>query len=475
MTLGNKTAKILTKIANRVILNITDIIYKGRSKMKLNTKKLIVFILISLSAVLIIGMVVYFSFLRSTIIFQEMQLSRLLKLDTLTSKYEIFSESVTVFDNQIFPVLIFSISNTDIKINESISDGIFVGDTSGILGCSIIISPTPSLINNIFNNNKNVPIRLEIEGTRFINKSIIETEIYLDTKYNLFPKINYNYALLENNLQPSLENITFRIYCNDKLFKEYFETIQIRGINEVPFLLLSDYGEIIDFSWLFVSFVNEDNPIIDQILKEALEVGIIEVSNGTRSKKNSFFGYQGSENDLVNQVFAIWNVFQRRGIKYSSITTTSSTSKKVVSQYVRTFTDTINSNQANCVDGSILFASILRKIGIDPFLVLLPGHMIVGFWKDNNHSGWIAIETTILGDENINNYIEDKTFLLGGFAWLFGISKNEISRNEFLYAIDIGRESINNNINEFNDINNKEYQILDILTARSSGINNINK
>jgi hypothetical protein len=443
--------------------------------MKLNKKKLVVSLIIGLSAVVIIGIVVYFSFLRSTIFFQEIQLSKLLKSDTSNDKYEIFSNSITVFDNQIFPIVIFSMSNSEKKINESIKNGVFIGDTSSILGCSIIMSQKSSMINNIFNNSKNIPIRLEIEGTRFINKSIIETEIYPEINYNIFPKINYNYALLENNLQPSLENITFRIYNNNILIKEYFETIQIRGINEVPFLLLSDYGEVIDFSWLFVSFVNEDSPIIDQILKEALEVGIVDVYNGTRSKNNSFFGYQGLERDVLNQVFAIWNVFQRRNIKYSSITTTSSTSEKVVSQYVRTFSDTINSNQANCVDGSILFASVLRKIGIDPFLILLPGHMMVGFWKDNSHSSWVALETTILGNENINSYIDDKTFLLGGLAWFFGVSKNEISRNEFLYAIEVGIESVNDNIDEFNDINNNKYQILDILTARRSGIRNINK
>jgi len=443
--------------------------------MKPNTKKLVFFLLIGLSAVIIIGTVVYFSFLRSTITFQEIQLSQLLKSDTSTSKFEIFSESITVFDNQIFPVVILATSNTEKKLNESIKDGIFIGDISGILGCSIIVSLTPSINNNLFNNNKNIPIRLEIEGTRFINKSIIETEIYPEIKYNIFPKINYNYALLENNLQPSFENIIFRIYINDKLIKEFFKTIQIRGINEVPFLLLSDDGEMVDFSWLFVTFVNEDNPIIDQILKEALEVGIIDVFNGTRSKNNSFFGYQGSEKDLFNQLFAIWNVFQRRGIKYSSITTTSSTSEKVVSQYVRTFSDIINANQANCADGSILFASVFRKIGIDPFLVFLPGHMMVGVWKDENHSGWVALETTILGNENINNYIDDKTFLLGKLAWFFGISKNEISRDEFIYAINNGTKSVNANIDEFNDIKNDEYQVLDILTARRAGISNINK
>lgn len=39
-------------------------------------------------------------------------------------------------------------------------------------------------------------------------------------------------------------------------------------------------------------------------------------------------------------------------------------------------------SQANCVDGRVLFASILRKIDIAPALVLIPGHMFLAFQLD---------------------------------------------------------------------------------------------
>jgi len=448
--------------------------------MKPNKKILVFSLLIGLSVVIIIGMVVYFSFLRSTILFQEIQLSKLLESNSTYSNNSIVDNQETIiydidcsfesmFINQIFPVVIFALSdNINKQIIESTNNEHFIGNPFNGLGCSFSISVSSSKI-------KKIHVRLEIEGTDFIKKSIIETEINPDELYTLFPKINYNYALLERNNQPSLENIDIKIYCENELKKEFFETIQFRSINEVPFLILDNDGMSYDLSWLFASFVNEDNPDIDQILKEALEVGIIDVFSGKRSRNNSFFGYQGSEDDVLNQIFTIWNVFQRRGIKYSSITTTSSTSEKVFSQYVRTFSDILKSNQANCVEGSILFASIMRKIGIDPFLILLPGHMLVGFWKDSRHSDWKAFETTILGNEDLDKYIDDKTFLIGGLARFFGSSKNEMSRKEFIYALEKGKDSIIENIKYINDINNNRYQIIDIANIRREGIRNISK
>jgi hypothetical protein len=450
-----------------------------------NRKKIILTILIGIIICTIIGITVYFSFLRSTIIFQETQLSKLLQSNPTYGKsisdrqgtteikeiitYNVNYSFKSMFDNQLFPVVIFALSNSNNKhIIESKNNDHFIGNSLNGLGCSLSVSVSSSKIRRIH-------IRLEIEGADFIKKSIIEADVNSGEVYTLFPKINYNYALLERNIQPSLENIGFKIYCENELKGEFFETIQFRGINEVPFLLFNDEGEAVDLSWLFAAFVNEDNPDIDQILKEALNIGIFDFSTGIKKSNAAFGGYQFDGNEVINQVFAIWNVFQRRGIKYSNITTTSSASQKIVSQYVRTFSDILKSNQANCVEGSILFASIMRKIGIDPFLIILPGHMLVGFWKDYQHSDWEAVETTILGKENLDGYIDDKTFLIGGLAWLFGTSKNEISRKEFNIALKIGGNSIIENIEYFNDEDNYKYKIIDIANSRQEGIRNISK
>ena len=95
-----------------------------------------------------------------------------------------------------------------------------------------------------------------------------------------------------------------------------------------------------------------------------------------------------------------------RDVRYSSITATSVKAQTVASQHVRLIEESLNNSQANCVDGSVLLASALRKIGIEPFLVLVPGHCYVGFYVDEKKENMLAIETTMLGDA----YDEDEEY-----------------------------------------------------------------
>jgi hypothetical protein len=66
----------------------------------------------------------------------------------------------------------------------------------------------------------------------------------------------------------------------------------------VPFAATDSKGNVKDLSPLFAAFVNENSPVIEEILDEALH----------RWKAvQSFDGYQAhSATDVQMQVFAIW-------------------------------------------------------------------------------------------------------------------------------------------------------------------------
>ena len=83
--------------------------------------------------------------------------------------------------------------------------------------------------------------------------------------------------------------------------------------------------------------------------------------------------------EVVAQVYAVWSVLRRRAVKYSNITTTPGPLERIACQHVRFVDDSITNAQANCVDGSVLLASVLRKIGVEPYLVKVPGHMYLAF------------------------------------------------------------------------------------------------
>ena len=54
-----------------------------------------------------------------------------------------------------------------------------------------------------------------------------------------------------------------------------------------------------DTSIFFAAYVNEENPMIDQLLREALNTRIV----------NRFLGYQSTAKGAVDkQVYALWNI-----------------------------------------------------------------------------------------------------------------------------------------------------------------------
>ena len=59
--------------------------------------------------------------------------------------------------------------------------------------------------------------------------------------------------------------------------------------------------------------------------------------------------------------------------------------------------DAINMASANCIDGAVLFASAIENIGMDPYIVLIPGHAFVAWdiWEDSDTID--CLETTMVG------------------------------------------------------------------------------
>ena len=75
----------------------------------------------------------------------------------------------------------------------------------------------------------------------------------------------------------------------------------------------------------------------------------------------------------------------------------SLSSNVVYTQRVRTLDDALESSQINCVDGSVLLASLMKAININPILVRIPGHMFVGYYTDKSHKNMNFLETTMIG------------------------------------------------------------------------------
>ncbi|NUQ52055.1 MAG: hypothetical protein HUU19_05080 [Phycisphaerales bacterium] len=307
------------------------------------------------------------------------------------------------------------------------------------------------------------PIKVTIECPDVMEpstfKGVLSTE---GATYGVAPKIRWKYKDLARVRQPLPVNVVFKVKLGDAETEEDVQVCTLHTINDCPYLHLSppdEKGEMIahNISFLFAAYVNEDHPWVDQILKQAIDSRTVE----------NFIGYQGgSVDEVLKQVYAVWNVLQQRGITYSDISRVSTREGRVPSQHVRFLDESFDMKQANCVDGSVLLASVLRKIGIDTFLMLTPKHCYIGFFTDANREHMVGLETTMMGQARKEEFERTKKLraLLGDETTF-----DQASFASFDGALDTGTKNLEADIQKAIA---GEFQYLQVLIkdAREQGI-----
>lgn len=312
-------------------------------------------------------------------------------------------ELVDDLGGNIFPSAILAVATTDtIVVHPS---------EANVLG-----NPKSSIAIRITSPHNNARVQIMLDETPFFRKSYSEFILPKeDCTYLVYPDILWNYDALRNNTQAEPINITAHVQIKGYKPKQEVRTFSVRSINECLIGYIDSHNKLRRTDVLFAAYVNEENPLIDKLLREALNTRIV----------NRFTGYQTKNVD--KQVYALWYMLQQRHFKYSSVSNSSLSSNVVYSQRVRTFEDAVESSQINCVDGSVVFASLLRAINIDPVLVRTPGHMYIGYYTDNQHKDINFLETTMIGDIDLDDFFPEEKL----DSVTAGKSQKEMSRLTF--------------------------------------------
>ena len=323
------------------------------------------------------------------------------------------------------------------------------GDENGWLAVDLIGLP------------KGAQVVVEISVDGFLKPSKWKgkiTKVTREGEARIFPKAVWDYDALLKVRQQRPVNVTFKVTVNGEELPEETDTYLMKSLNDCPFYVLwDDEGEDFDdFSWIFAAYVNENHPWVDGILKEALESGLV----------SAFTGYQSEDpKEVMMQVFAIWNVLQRRGIKYSDVSSTTP-SKFVVSQTVRFLDDSIEATQANCVDGTVLMASILQKIGINSYLVMVPGHCFLAFdVGEEEEAKRIGLETTMLGENELKP-VKD----IPNLSQKAKLKEFQASYKTFSNAVKTGNAALKEHAEEFESEEDPNIQLISVSDARELGI-----
>lgn len=274
-------------------------------------------------------------------------------------------------------------------------------------------------------------------------------------EYRLNPPITWNADALQSIRRATPMALIVSLRRDDGKRAVRHIGVRVHAVDEALYFARQG-GDRIDLSWVFAAYVDGRSGIVTQILDGARNTHI------TRH----FTGYvDARSDDVYRQVWAIWQAVSEHGIHYSNADPTIERGPHLFTQRVRSLHDIWTGKVADCIDSSVLIASVLQRIGLHSFLVLVPRHAFVGFYADTEARQPVYLETTLLGLRAAPSvrpppFAEDVP----------GTAANRRSLAGFAAALAAGQAGYRHAAEKLDGRHRPDYAVIDIPAARALGI-----
>ena len=220
--------------------------------------------------------------------------------------------------------------------------------------------------------------------------------------------VNFSISLDTNKLfsfEKQIKDIEFELKYDSPSYgdgKVWHETAKVDIASKNDFALVAiehrenaqDHPlQLIHYNGLLPIYVTSRDPEIEKIITAAKE----------HLPGRTFEGYLPGSTPVMEQVAAIYRTIHDMGISYvNSPISFSGEENETFVQNIRLPADSIASTNANCVDGTLLFASALERAAINPLIVLVPGHAYLGIQLEKDMNAYVFLETTMVGNEKFS-------------------------------------------------------------------------
>jgi len=241
--------------------------------------------------------------------------------------------------------------------------------------------------------------------------------VYLDVdpsmrRYLALPSDGLVSERADVSLDPTVESTAYHYVAGDDLFRVPLslpwndeELRKIAQAIEIPYSLVARYNDgsedrftgrmrvnpvaqvenAYPFGLGFAAIVDETHPWVQRVIDE--------INQRAEVKRAGVIlaGAGGESDELLQSIALLWQDLAARGLRYQNLTAADG-----MAQRCRLVHESLGSANANCIDGTVLLASFLEAIGIDSYLVMVPGHAFLMAGMDGHY---LPIETTKLGSQ----------------------------------------------------------------------------
>ena len=151
----------------------------------------------------------------------------------------------------------------------------------------------------------------------------------------------------------------------------------------IEVLARNEWGGVDSMPELIAAFVTPNDPGVERVLKTA------SILLRDRGLSPALDGYQsGSPRRAAEIAAAIWAAVGQLGLDYSA----PPASFERQGQKVRTPSHIVEAGLGTCLDLTLFFAACLEQAGMNPLIVFLRGHALVGCWLQEEHFAGVVVD-----------------------------------------------------------------------------------
>ena len=152
------------------------------------------------------------------------------------------------------------------------------------------------------------------------------------------------------------------------------------------------WGRDFEYAQFIATWVTPHDARVERVLSRAKEFMPARRLPGYEEGKSE----AAQEQSTRSQVRAIYRALQEQGVSYVKSSSTLGGNREW-SERVRSPHESLRQNSANCIDGVLMYASLFENLGMEPVVVLVPGHAYAGVRLAPGSDRFLYLETAYTG------------------------------------------------------------------------------
>jgi hypothetical protein len=245
------------------------------------------------------------------------------------------------------------------------------------------------LTNTVNNTTKRLRLVAMVEGYSARAVDTVELKGLVPTKLTQLPTFFPDRMSIVNELTRATVNVKIQdLDAKTELHKTI--PVWLLARTTAP-LQVKDpaSGKWQDLTPYLGAYVTPNAPAIMSYLRTAAD----------KQTEKRLVGYQVGEPEVVSQVKAVYEALAASGIVYVNSTIDFTPERGSANQRVRLPREALQDREANCIDGTLLMASLLEAISLNPAIVIIPGHAFLAWETWLNSGTWRYVETTMMSTD----------------------------------------------------------------------------